>query len=132
MARITAHLNAGVILVVNPPPHPLAPFFPSLISIMVSVDVKHHAYLLTVRRTSNDKLYKECGFCTLKQRRKRHKLLMFHKMINYQCPGYLSNLVPPLFSTTNPYHRRRPYERIIPAYKMELYANLFILSTAQL
>ena len=46
----------------------------------------------------NEKLYKESGFCTLEERRKRHKLLMFHKMINYQCRGYLSNLVPPLVS----------------------------------
>ena len=57
-----------------------------------------------VRGTSHEKLYKESGFFTLKERRKRHKLLMFHKMINHQCPGYLSNLVPPLVSTTNPYH----------------------------
>ena len=50
-------LNAGVILVVTaqrqvyylPPPHtPLPnPFSPSLISLIVSVDVKHHVYLLT-------------------------------------------------------------------------------------
>ena len=73
-----------------------------------------------VRGTSPEKLYKESGFCTLKERRKRHKLLMFHKMINHQCPGYLSNLVPPLVSTTNPYHRRRPHERVIPAHKTEL------------
>ena len=30
-----------------PPPKPLSPFSPSLISLMVSVDVKHHVYLLT-------------------------------------------------------------------------------------
>ena len=28
---------------------PFPPFSPSLISLMVSVDVKHHVYLLTVR-----------------------------------------------------------------------------------
>ena len=52
MALIAAHLNAEVILVVTvwqyvyniplpPPPHPL-------ISLVASVDVKHHVYLLTV------------------------------------------------------------------------------------
>ena len=30
-----------------PPPYRLPPFSPSLISLMVSVDVKHHVYLLT-------------------------------------------------------------------------------------
>ena len=85
-----------------------------------------------VRGTSHERLYKESGFCSLKERRKRHKLFMFHKMINHQCPGYLSNLVPPLVSTTSPYHRRRPHERVIPAHKTELYANSFIPSTTQL
>ena len=85
-----------------------------------------------VRGTNHEKLYKESGFCTLKERRKRHKLLMFHKMINNLCPGYLSNLIPPLVSTTNPYHRRRPHEKVIPAHKTELYANTSIPSTTQL
>ena len=57
---------------------------------------------------------------------------MFHKMINYQCPGYLSNLVPPLVSVTNPYHRRRPYEGVSSAHKREQYADSFILPTIQL
>ena len=59
MALIAAHLNAEVILVVTvyrqvynlpliPPPYPIPPPPPpSLISLMVSVDVKHHIYLLT-------------------------------------------------------------------------------------
>ena len=53
-------------------------------------------------------------------------------MIYYQCPGYLTNLEPPLVSATNPYHRRRPYVRVISAHKTELYANSFIPSTTQL
>ena len=56
-----------------------------------------------VRGTTHEKLSEES--CSLKETRKRHKLLMFHKMINHQCPEYLSNLVPPLVSTTNPYYR---------------------------
>ena len=39
-----------------------------------------------IRGTSHQKLYIESGFCTLKERRKRHKLLMFHKMILGLCP----------------------------------------------
>ena len=86
-----------------------------------------------VKETSHKMLYKESGFCTLKERRKRHKLLMFYTMINYQCPGYLSNLVPPVVSTTNPYHRRRPYERVIPVHKTELkYTYMQIHSVHQL
>ena len=58
MALIAAHRNAGhsggdnvAIGIYSPSsPHlhtPLPPFCPSLISLMVSVDVKHHVYLLT-------------------------------------------------------------------------------------
>ena len=55
MAFIAAHLNAEVILVmtvylISLSPHLHTPFYsfsPSLISLMVSVDVKHHVYLLT-------------------------------------------------------------------------------------
>ena len=86
----------------------------------------------SVRGTSHQKLYNESGFCTLKERRKRHKLIQFHKMINNTCPDYLSDLLPPLVSTTNPYHRRRPYERIIPSFRTELYRNSFFPSTTLL
>ena len=74
------------------------------------------------------KNYNESGFCTLKERRKRRKLIQFHKMINNTCPDYIPDLLPPLVSTTYPYHRRRPYERIIPSFRTELYRNwLFLL-----
>ena len=86
----------------------------------------------SVRGTSHQKLYNESGFCTLKERRKRHKLIQFHKMINNTCPDYLSDLLPPLVSTTNPYHRRRPYERIIPSFRTELFRNSFFPSTTLL
>ena len=54
MALITAHLNAGVILVVTVLgsylislfPNLHTPFPPSLISLVVAVDVKGHLYLL--------------------------------------------------------------------------------------
>ena len=52
-----------------------------------------------IRRTSHQKLYIESGFCTLKERRKRHKLLMFHKIILGLCPQYISDLLPPLVAT---------------------------------
>ena len=58
MALIAAHLNAGhsggdiVVIGINslplpPPLYALHPFSPSLISLMATVDVKHHVYLLT-------------------------------------------------------------------------------------
>ena len=82
-----------------------------------------------IRGTSHQKLYIESGFCTLKERRKRHKLLMFHKMILGLCPQYISDLLPPLVAHINPYHRRRPLERDVTTCKTELYRNSFITST---
>ena len=70
-----------------------------------------------IRGTSYQKLYKESGFYTLKERRKRHKLLMFHKMILGLCPQYISDLLPPLVAHINPYHRRRPLERDVTTWK---------------
>ena len=70
----------------------------------------------SVRGTSHQKLY-EFGFCISKERRKRHKLVQFHKMINNACPDYLSELLPPLVSTTN------PYKRIMHSFRIDLYRN---------
>ena len=74
-----------------------------------------------VRGTSRVKLYEESGFCPLKERRERHKLLMFHKMVNNNCPSYISDMLPPLTSATNRYQHRRPLERAIPRFRTELF-----------
>ena len=62
MALIAAHLNAGhsggdsvaIGIYYSPSPpyhhHPPPLLSPSLISLVVSVDVKHHVYLLTKKR----------------------------------------------------------------------------------
>ena len=83
----------------------------------------------SVRGTSHQKLYNESGFCTLKERRKRHKLIQFHKMINNTCPDYLSDLLPPLVSTTI---HTTDVDLIIPSFRTELYRNSFFPSTTLL
>ena len=85
-----------------------------------------------VRGTSHEKIYAESGFCSLKERRKRHRILQFFKILHGLCPNYLSNLLPPLVSTVNPYHRRRPHERVIPKCRTELYRKSFFPSTTYL
>ena len=83
----------------------------------------------TVRGTSHEKLLKESGFCTLKERRRRHKLVTYFKILQDQCPSYISNLLPNLVSSINPYHRRRPLERIVPRHTTDVYKNSFFPST---
>lgn len=81
-----------------------------------------------VKGTSHAKLYTESGFCSLKERRERHKMIMFFKIIHGLTPQYLSNLLPPLISTVNPYHRRRPLDRIVPRFKTDIFRHSFFPS----
>lgn len=85
-----------------------------------------------VRGTSHEILYKESGFCSLKERRKRHKLIMYFKILNGFAPSYLTSLLPPLISESNPYHRRRAFLRHIPRCRTDMYKNSFFPSTTQL
>ena len=85
-----------------------------------------------VRGTSHQKLYEESGFTSLRERRRRHRLIFYFKMIHGMCPNYLSNLIPDLVSVRNPYHRPRPLERVVPLFRTELYHRSFIPATTEL
>ena len=76
-----------------------------------------------VKGTNHQKMYEESGFCSLKERRRRHKVTQYHKIVNGLCPEYLQSLLPSLVSELNPYHRRRRMERTVPRCRTEL--NLF-------
>lgn len=82
-----------------------------------------------VRGTSHDKLYEESGFNSLKERRRRHKLIAFKKFTLGLCPDYLMELLPRLVSETNPYPRRKPFDRTIPNCRTETYRKSFFPST---
>ena len=77
-----------------------------------------------VRGTSHQKLYTESGFTTLRERRFRHKIIMYHKIVQENTPTYLKEHLPPLVSSTNPYHRRRPLQRQVPKHKTEIYMQI--------
>ena len=83
----------------------------------------------TVRGTSHEEIYKETGFITLKERRKRHKLLLYFKFVNNLLPDHINSKFPKLVSEMNPYHVRRPLERIVPPFNTELYRNTYFPST---
>ena len=74
-----------------------------------------------VRGTSHQKLYSESGFTTLRERRFIHKIIMYHKTVQENTPTYLKEHLPPLVSSTNPYHRRRPLQRLVPKHKTDTY-----------
>ena len=82
----------------------------------------------TVRGTSHSKIYTESGFSSLFERRKKHKCIMYFKILNGLTPTFLTNYLPPLASSLNPYHRRRLLERRPPFARTELYRNSFFPS----
>ena len=86
----------------------------------------------TVRGTSHHKLYKESGFTSLKERRKRHKIILYSKIVHGSVPTYMSNRLPNLVADINPYHRRRPLERQIPRCRLQIYKSSFFPSTTAL
>ena len=54
---------------------------------------------------------------------------MYHKVINCNTQSYLEALPSALVSSVNPYHKRCPYERLLPPHKTELYKSSFFPST---
>ena len=80
-----------------------------------------------IRGTVHQKICEEAGFCTLKKGRKRHKLLMFHKMILGICPQYITDILPPLVAHINPYHTRHLCLRFSLEYAVKnLSKNIFV------
>ena len=57
---------------------------------------------------------------------------MYHKIVQENTPTYLKEHLPPLVSSTNPYHRRRPLQRQVPEHKTETYRQSFFPSTTTL
>ena len=51
-------------------------------------------------------LYKECGWETLNERRIKHKLILFYKILNGLTPDYLQTLIPPQHFQRHDYNTR--------------------------
>ena len=59
-----------------------------------------------IRYTSHAKIYEECGWDTLKSRREKHKLALFHKIIYKDSPRYLYDHIPPSVESRSGRHLR--------------------------
>ena len=86
----------------------------------------------SVRGTSHEKLYGEAGLTSLKERRRRHKITLYFKIVKGIVPLYLTERLPGLVATLNPYHRRNMLERKVPRSRLELYKSSFFPSTTVL
>ena len=69
------------------------------------------------RSVSLESLYKECGWLTLSQRRKQHKLSFMYNVNAGLVPSYISDLIPPLVNEISDFPLRNnrnislPYNR---------------------
>ena len=74
------------------------------------LDSIHHeaARIITggTKLCSLEKLLADLGWDSLQERRTKHKLVIFYKIINNLTPNYLQEFVPPLVQNGNPYRLR--------------------------
>ena len=71
-------------------------------------------------------LYWEVGWESLSQRRCKHKLFLFYKMVNGLAPTYLYHLVPTTVGNFSAYNLRRPNNLRTIACRTSLYSNSFL------
>ena len=84
------------------------------------------------RSVSLDKLYRECGWVTLSERRKNQKLYFMYKALNGQVPSYISDIIPPHIRETTNYPLRNRDNITVPFCRTELFRNSCIPSSVPL
>lgn len=82
--------------------------------------------------TSIEKLYKETGWESLSDRRETHKLILFYKMINFETPDYLRELVPSSIGNTHTHYTRQSQNIIEVGTRTNFYSEYFLPSTIKL
>ena len=83
----------------------------------------------TTKLVSIRNLYEETKMETLEERRRKHKLTLFYKMVNNLSPSYLSSLVPQPVNAVSAYNLRNSNDiQNVPA-RSNYYYNSFLPST---
>ena len=73
-------------------------------------------------------IYKELGWESLTERRKRRKLQMLYNIQNNNEPSYLCDLIPPTIQITTVYPLRNGSDIIIPFCRLSITCDSFIPS----
>ena len=96
----------------------------------------HHLHLEAARIVtglpifaSSILIYKELGWESLAERRKRRKLQMFYNIQNNNAPMYLCDLIPPSTQSTTVYSLRNGSDIIMPFCRLSNIYDSFIPST---
>ena len=80
---------------------------------------------------SVEKLLVELGWDSLQNRRNKHKLVIFYKIMHGHSPYYLRDLVPPLVQETSNYNLRNANNIQTFASKTNLFYNSFSPSSVR-
>ncbi len=70
-------------------------------------------------------LYGETALLTIHQRIDNATLIMLYKIMNNNCPNYLSNLMPPFVYESSQYRLRSDINIKIPAVRLEIFKRSF-------
>ena len=73
-------------------------------------------------------LYKELGWESLTERRKRRKLQMFYNIQNNNAPRFLCDLIPPTIQSTTIYPLHNESDIIITFWRLSISCDSFIPS----
>jgi hypothetical protein len=73
-------------------------------------------------------MYKELGWESLTERRKRRKLQMFYNIQNNNAPRFLCDLIPPTIQSTTFYPLRNETDIIITFWRLSISCDSFIPS----
>ena len=84
------------------------------------------------RSVSLDKLFKECGWLSLLERRRQQKLNFMFKVHQGQVPSYISDLIPPLVRDVSNYPLRNMHNYSIPFARTEIMKRSCIPSSVNL
>ncbi|MCG7877681.1 MAG: reverse transcriptase domain-containing protein [Candidatus Thiodiazotropha endolucinida] len=81
------------------------------------------------RSVSLERLYLECGWISLSERRKNQKLYFMYKANNSQVPSYINDIIPPRIRETTNYPLRNRENITIPFCRTELFRKSCIPSS---
>ena len=81
---------------------------PDYLKIQIEKIQKRAARIVTglTKSCHTDELYREAGWTSLVERRRRHKLILYFKIKNGLAPNYLVDLLPQTVGDRNPYNVR--------------------------
>ena len=84
------------------------------------------------RSVSIENLYAECGWSSLAERRKHHKLTFMYRANNNLVPTYITDLIPPVIRETTNYPLRNQNNITTPYCRTELFKKSCIPSSISL